>query len=197
MINRDKSGTSHTFTRFLGRRKQVNVWDVPDFPNTWKQYPGGGPFQMKRGMLLAALFGLIASGWAADPFVGTWKLNLSKSKYNPPSSAPKSGTIRTAASATGYKSVGDGVDSEGKETHWESAPILDGKAHAVVGNPDHEYVATKVDTHTITAMVRKGGIEVGSERSVLSSDGKTLTVTSKRKDAQGQEISSIMVFDKQ
>jgi len=152
---------------------------------------------MKKAMLLLALFGFVNLVWAADPFLGTWRLNLAKSRCNPPSSAPKSGTIRTEAAEAGYKSVGDGVDSNGKETHWESAPILDGKPHPVTGNPGYTYMATKVDAHTITGVVRKGGKEVSTERSAVSKNGKTLTVTTKRRNSQGEEITDTLVFDKQ
>ncbi len=148
---------------------------------------------------IGALLLLFASALAQaqDPFAGTWKLNLAKSRYNPPGSAPRSGTIKTDATKTGYRSIGDGIDSEGKRTHWESSPILDGKAHAVAGNPENGmYVAVKVNLHTITGTVTKKGIAISSERSVVSDDGQTLTVTSKQRNSQGMETTNIAVFDR-
>jgi hypothetical protein len=35
---------------------------------------------MRKIMLFLAVFGLVGSLWAADPTMGTWKLNLAKSK---------------------------------------------------------------------------------------------------------------------
>jgi len=37
---------------------------------------------MKRVMFLLAVFGLAGSLWAADPIIGTWKLNMGKSKIS-------------------------------------------------------------------------------------------------------------------
>jgi len=37
---------------------------------------------MKKVMLLVAVFGLVGSLWAADPLIGTWKLNVAKSKFS-------------------------------------------------------------------------------------------------------------------
>jgi hypothetical protein len=36
---------------------------------------------MRKAMLLLAVFGLAGSLWAADPIIGTWKLNIAKSKF--------------------------------------------------------------------------------------------------------------------
>jgi hypothetical protein len=38
---------------------------------------------------------------------------------------------------------------------------------------------------------------VGTGRGVVSEDGKTLTLTSETKNAQGQETTSVGVYDKQ
>ena len=37
---------------------------------------------MRRTMLLLGIFGLAGSLWAADPIIGTWKLNIEKSKFS-------------------------------------------------------------------------------------------------------------------
>jgi len=152
---------------------------------------------MKKPMLLLALFGLIGLAWAADPFAGDWKLNLSRSRYDPPSSTPKSGTIKTEVTEAGYRSVGDGIDSNGREVHWESSPILDGKPHPVTGSPNHTYVATRINAHTITGVISKGETVVSAERSVVSADGKTLTITTTQRNSQGADTTSILVFNKQ
>ena len=35
---------------------------------------------MRKAMLLLAVFGFVVTIWAADPTMGTWKLNIAKSK---------------------------------------------------------------------------------------------------------------------
>ncbi len=43
---------------------------------------------MRKVMRFLIAFGLTASLWAADPSVGTWKLNIAKSKLAPSTEAP-------------------------------------------------------------------------------------------------------------
>ena len=38
-------------------------------------------FPMRKVMLFLIVFALAGSLWAADPIIGTWKLNISKSKF--------------------------------------------------------------------------------------------------------------------
>ncbi len=36
---------------------------------------------MRKALLFFAVLGLAGSLWGADPLIGTWKLNVSKSNY--------------------------------------------------------------------------------------------------------------------
>lgn len=38
---------------------------------------------MRKAMMLLAVLALISSLWAADPMIGRWKLNISKSRLPP------------------------------------------------------------------------------------------------------------------
>ena len=58
----------------------------------------------------------LLSGFAqTDPFIGTWKLNLAKSKYSP-GPPPKSQTAT-------YDAAGDGVKVTVKGTNGQGQPI--------------------------------------------------------------------------
>ena len=61
---------------------------------------------MVVGMLTMALG--VASAQAPIPGLGTWKLNVAKSKYSP-GPTPKSLTVTFAAAGQGVKAVIDGV----------------------------------------------------------------------------------------
>ena len=37
---------------------------------------------MRKAILLFGILGLTCSLWAADPIIGTWKLNIAKSKFS-------------------------------------------------------------------------------------------------------------------
>jgi hypothetical protein len=134
---------------------------------------------------------------AADPHVGTWKLNVAKSKFNP-GRAPKNETVKIEAQGNGHKFVADEVDADGMAMHIEFAAKFDGKDYPITGSSTLDAIAArKIDANTINYVVKKDGKEVGSGRVVISKDGKTRTQTSKGKNAQGQNINTIAVFDKQ
>ena len=147
-------------------------------------------------MIFILVLALATVAMAADPHVGTWKLNLGKSKYNP-GPAPKSGMVTITAQDNGIKSVSDGVDADGKAIHSEFAAKYDGKDYPVTGRSYDTIALTRVDANTITLVPKKGGKAIGRGRVAVSKDGKTRTVTGKGKDANGHDTSFTMVYDKQ
>ena len=68
-----------------------------------------------------------------DPAVGTWKLNLGKSKYSP-GPAPKSQTITITAAGNGIRVSAKGVDGDGKATSTEYTASYDGRDVPVLFN---------------------------------------------------------------
>jgi len=133
---------------------------------------------------------------AADPFVGTWKLNVAKSKSTGP--APKSEIFTITAQGGGFKWASESVAADGKATNAVWSGKYDGKDYSLTENADFDTVASKrVGANTLDAVLKKGGKVVGSIRWVVSKDGKTLTLTEKLKNAQGQEINDVGVLDKQ
>jgi hypothetical protein len=143
-------------------------------------------------MILALVLTMAAAAMAADPFIGTWKLNVGKSNANP---APKSQTMKIAPQDSVFKWAFDTVEADGKSTNGEWSGKYDGKDYSLTGNADYDTAATKkIDANTLDSALKKGGKVVGTGRELVSKDGKTLTLTSKLKNAQGQSIS---VYDKQ
>jgi hypothetical protein len=152
---------------------------------------------MRKAMLLVAVFGLANLAWAADPFAGTWKLNLAKSKL-PPGQAPKSQIVRNESMDNGLKNIVDTVDANGKTTHAVCIFKFDGEDYPVTGDPNMDMCAfRRIDANTAEYVCKKVGKEVLSGRVVVSKDGKTTTETAKGKDAKGQEVTLIFVNDKQ
>jgi hypothetical protein len=153
---------------------------------------------MRTAVLLLAVFGLAGLLCAASPFAGTWKLNVAKSKFNPPSSTLKSNTVKIEDQDNGLKFTMDVVDATGAVIHSEEAPKFDGKDYPIKGSPTTDTVTLRrIDTNTFEHVSKKGGKEVERVRVVISKDGKTSTVTAKSKDAKGQEITSISIYEKQ
>src|SRR4051812_3833236 len=71
--------------------------------------------------------------YAADPMMGTWKLNETKSKI--PAGTPKNHTVVYSGGMMGkIKVTVDGVDKEGKPAHNEWTGKFDGKDYPVSGD---------------------------------------------------------------
>ena len=145
-------------------------------------------------------FGLLAGVPLAqsDPQVGVWKLNLAKSKYSP-GPAPKSQTTTIEAAGAGAKVTVDQVAGDGTMRHWEFTANYDGKDSKVTGNnPDADTVArTRTNPNTIQTISKKDGRVTTTQLSVVSSDGKTRTVTTTGINGSGQKVNNVAVYDKQ
>ena len=144
------------------------------------------------------VLGNAALAQSSNPLVGTWKLNIAKSKYNA-GTAPKSATTTIEAAGAGVKYTVDTVTADGTVRHWTYTTNNDGKDSPIVGNAAQGDAAavTRVDANTTRAAYKKGGKVTVTSTSVLSGDGKTRTNTSKGKDALGQLTDNVQVYDKQ
>jgi hypothetical protein len=81
-----------------------------------------------------------------DPQVGTWKVNLAKSKYSP-DPAPKSATTKIEAAGAGTKVIVDQAPADGPVRHWKFTSNYDGKDMPVTGNnPDAERLLARGST---------------------------------------------------
>ena len=150
---------------------------------------------MRKAMLLLAIIGLASTLWAADPFEGKWKENVAKAKMATPN---KSQTVVFTAQENGLKLVADWVDASGQSGHVTWSARFDGKDNPSTGSPNADTIAIKrINTNTFSELFKKAGKEVLTARLVVSKGGKTLTRTTKEKNAKGQEVTSIYVFEKQ
>ncbi len=127
--------------------------------------------------------------------LGTWKMNVSQSKFSP-GPAAKSSTVTFSAAGEGVRAVIDGVGPDGAKVHWEYTANFDGKPYPVKGNPDGDMVVVKrVDPTTIESSYTLKGKPTLVVRRTISADGKTLTVRQTGTNGQGQKTSNVLVFD--
>ena len=148
------------------------------------------------GVVLGASLGRV-SAQASNPRLGTWKLNLEKSKYDP-GPAPQSNTMKIEAAGEGEKSTTEGVNAAGTATKTEYTAQYDGKDYPMTGSQNADMVALKrVDARTLERTDKKGEKVVTTSTRVVSEDGKTMTVTTKGTNAQGQAVNNVTVWDKQ
>jgi hypothetical protein len=151
-------------------------------------------------MKFARVLGILALGmtlWAADPAIGTWKLNTAKSKYTP-GPTPKSATVTYEETADGIKRTGESVDADGKTTSFTYTAKYDGKDYPVSGTDLYDAIAPKrVNEHIVEATLKKSGTVVHTARRVVSKDGKMMTITMSGKNAKGEKVHNVAVYDKQ
>lgn len=147
-------------------------------------------------LLLVTLFTGVTLCFAADPNLGTWKLNEAKSKLAP--GLPKNITVVYVAAGDNLKATVDGVDGQGKPTHNEWTGKFDGKDYPVTGDPSSDSRSLKkIDDRTLELTVKKGGKVTITGRIVVSADGKSRTLTASGTDAEGKKIQMTSVYDKQ
>jgi hypothetical protein len=140
---------------------------------------------------------LAVAGDAAEPAVGTWTLNLSKSKFNP-GPALKSQTRIYTHGADGTTLKVSGVNADGSPLSQQSTFKYDGNDYAFKGGPTFDKISLKqIDAHTITSTQKMNGKVVGTTTRTTSADGKSLTLATKGKNPQGEAYDDVLVFDKQ
>ena len=134
--------------------------------------------------------------FAANPNMGTWKLNEAKSKI--PAGASKNLVVKYEAAGDSIKATVDGVDGQGKPTHNEWTGKFDGKDYPVTGDPTSDTRSVKqIDDRTLELTVKKGGKVTITGKIVLAADGKSRTLTASGMDSMGMKIESTSVYDKQ
>jgi hypothetical protein len=156
--------------------------------------------RMRQASLFTAValtFAVALGGTVFAQAVGTWKLNLAKSKYQQ-GQAPKSATLVYEAAGAGIKVTVDQVPADGPAIHYAYTANYDGKDVPVVGSPNGDTAArTRVNATTTKLVNKKGGNILSTLTLVVSADGKTLTITTTGQDAKGQKIDGVAVYDKQ
>jgi len=133
-----------------------------------------------------------------DAHMGTWKLNVAKSKFAP-GHTMKSETRTYEPTGDGYKFSGQRVDADGS-THPEAFAVkYDGKDNPFTGDAyGSDTLAVKlVDANHIDATEKKGGKMLYTSKVVVSNGGKVMTITNKGKSESGQPINAVLVYDKQ
>lgn len=152
------------------------------------------------GVAVLITFAALAATTTAqgkEPWAGTWKLNVAKSRYSP-GPAPKSSTVTVAAADGGISQTVDSVPATGAPQHWTIAAKFDGKDAAVKGNPNADTMAfKKFGERSYEIISKKGGKTMTTARVVVSADGKTRTNSQVGTTADGKPLKNMLVYDRQ
>lgn len=134
-----------------------------------------------------------------DLFLGTWKLNVKKSKFDP-GPPRKSETRIVVTGPTGMKVSVDRVNGDASTEEFEYTTNLDNKSYPIIGQGPYgadSIAANLTAPNTIRSTLTKGGKVVATATTVVSSDGRVLTVTTLGTDSSGKHFTNTGVYDKQ
>jgi hypothetical protein len=129
--------------------------------------------------------------------MGTWKLNVEKSKYSP-GPAPKSLTTKFEPAGKGVKLTTEGIGADGKPNATEYTAEYDDKDVPLKGSPVADTVSIRrVDALTTVRTDKKDGKAVQTLTRKIAQDGKSFTVEVKGTTAKGEPINHVLMFEKQ
>jgi hypothetical protein len=132
-------------------------------------------------------------------FVGRWKLNVTKSKFI-------SGPLRTSEtrilvpSPEGLKVNIKLVNDDGSIQEFEYTASLNGKTYHISGQGPYgadAIAASFAAPNAFESILKRDGKIVAKSTTVVSADGKVLTIATKGKDDSGNQFVSIAVYDRQ
>ena len=147
--------------------------------------------------VLITLSVLVVPLIAADPNLGTWKLNLEKSHYSPGPS-PRSETATFEQIGPNVRMTLDRIDAEGRPVRVEWVGRFDGREYTVKGDANSDMRSyRKIDDYSYAQVNKKDGKVTTTVTIVYSRDGKTRTNTVTGTNAQGQKVNNIQVYERQ
>jgi hypothetical protein len=136
--------------------------------------------------------------YAADPMMGTWKLNESKSKLTRGTGKNTKVVYDSRLIRDKMTVTVDGFDADGKPVHTQWRGRFNGKDYEVTGDPTADMRAyTKLNDQTLDMVNKKGGKVVSHGRIAVSADGKSRVVTINGTTAKGQKFTNTAVYDKE
>ncbi len=134
--------------------------------------------------------------FAQDAQMGTWKLNHNASKFVP--GATKNTTVIYEPAGDSIKITVKGTDRNGNSVHSEWTGKFDGADYPVTGDPNADARSYKLaNARTLNFNAKKDGQVTVRGKVVISADGKTRTVTTEGKDAQGKKTKNVAIYEKQ
>lgn len=156
-----------------------------------------------RNILAFSLFlGLAGSLLGADdPFAGTWKFNLDKTKPDPAQvgrlAKEQTTVIQFSAGTATVTNKGIAQDGSAFSSKY-STPATGGPVTYEPALPaGMSAVSKRIDKRTVEIVTTRDGKEVSRQHTTISSDGKTLRNLVKGVNAKGESYQNEFVFDKQ
>ena len=130
-----------------------------------------------------------------DYIVGTWELNVAKSKYSP-GPGPVSETRTYRRGPNGIEGTIQRRFLDGRSERIEYVAEYD-REYPVMGTAEYDHILMKrITARTAEAVLSHAGRVYGTARRVVDDSGKTMTITFKREGASGPAISNTALYEK-
>ena len=147
--------------------------------------------------LVVVMTGFALAVMGAEPVIGTWKLDVAKSTYQP--GPPPESQVRTyAVTPDGIKVTIVTVDAHGGTTMIEHPANFDGKDYPVTGSGGSYAISMiKLNDYQSESTLTHASKTIGKATRTVAQDGKSMTVTYKGIDRTGQEVDNVAVYVKE
>ena len=146
-------------------------------------------------LVLVTLLGATVA-FCADPLIGTWRLNVSSSKFNP-GPPPRSQTRIYKTTSAGISVTVRTTDAQGTTTTVEFPAIYDGKTYPVKGpGPVDALALVRINNFQSRATLKHAGNVIASAARTISEDGRVLTIGYKQ-PGEERPVDNVSVYEKQ
>jgi hypothetical protein len=164
-------------------------------PSLWKVVTRRSAIAWPVFLILASTH--LPAADSDDPILGTWKLNLSKSKYIP-GPAPRSQTRVYKETPEGIFVTIETVDAKGhRQPPIQFPERYDGKDYPITGSNIGDALALKrINNLVAEATMKHAGKVVALTRRIITDNGKTLVLIYQETDDE-HPVDNIIVYDRQ
>jgi hypothetical protein len=152
---------------------------------------------MRYTKLMLVLLGFAAALYAADPFAGTWKMNPTKTKYKV-GTAPKEQTVTITEAGGDLDVKVAGTAADGSKISVSYTIPSAGGTGKILESSSYDGISGKrIGPNEREVSYMKGGKAVYTTHSKVSTDGNSLSVSSKGVNPLGQTVAANVAYDKQ
>ena len=156
---------------------------------------------MRRAIVFLVVFGLAGSLFATDPTIGTWKLNIAKSKLPPDMSNIKELTFVIRAAGDDYELVTKGAQKDGSRFFEKMTwPKQGGFRNYESGDPTEGLSVLDIpigDKGNGYCIRLRNGRIISVTQWILSEDGRTWRAIGKARTPEGKTYEGLQWWEKQ
>ncbi len=154
---------------------------------------------MSKVVLFLAIMGLTSTVWAADPIIGTWKLNLEESRFPPTEVMPKERTeFYLELGVDEMEFTATGIEANGSPISFKATwPVQGGTVDILEGGDGKtSYIETLIEPGDWYVTVLQEGKQTGLIHKTFSKDGKRMRQTYSGTDARGNPFERLSTYDR-